>query len=1128
MFQRIKGAIDSRIAEEQARQKATASAPPLSRSASATGRPSLSSRTDSPSRRPRKPRPKEDDEPPAKGPDPSEFEAAFVIDDESEGPTRTGILVAMDEKTSQVEGNAPSEKTKEKENGVETPANAAPKAVELPQDVRTKLRKLEKLESRYQELLRSYRIAHGRAVSIEPFEKALKENTPLTTIGDPEALVEYLNQLNLKGDMVMDELKRVSGDRDQQKKRIEEVEQENIVLKEELANLKDTKKPDEVPSEKADTGSIDTPAASIMSPVTSVLGIFSPKQKPQVTEDNKDVSEDFFSYDEELPQLQSEIKAKTTEIEELKTKVTTLENELTVARESSSGLVANLEETARELNESKDASKRLTEDLDKVKEELDESKRASDTLTSDLNAAKNELSDSKAAILDAGRKNTELSDTQKAEVEKIMENLRETEVKLTQLETDLVVQKEIVDEKTKSQEKVTAEVKESTVKLNSQIKSLEQDKAKNAKRVQELEAELESLNKPTEETQPGSTEAPVPAESAAPASTAAKKKNKKKKKGGNAAAAAVSKDAADVVEKGGDTAPPTPIASDLEAEISRLKEEVASKDAEIAKLQSKRKTEADLREELENMQDNFLQVGQEHVEAKEKIKALQAEKVALEKRVTSLESEIETNKKEAKSSGKLETDLKSLTAEYEDLKIKSATLQTDLGAAQQLATSRYKELTQLQDILQKAQPELRSLRAENANMKVTKEELNTRTAELRRLEAREKDLKADIASFKKQASDRDGELRTLNEKIVQETNSRLKAEDQARIAGRDMRKAEADKISLSASGEKASRELAEVQEEAGKLRTKVRDLEEQVAKLTTESKGLREEVELRGSQYNNAQGLLGSMRDQSAEMAMQLKEAKEQSESLEEELGEVQRLLSERTREGETMRRLLADVDDRANTKVREMRERMEAAIEERDRAEDEASTDGRRRAREVDELKNKIRDAEREFKRTSDERDELEHAQKEWKRRRDELETSSERAVEEANEVRTAMGQLRSALDGSEKQARDAEKQKIDLRRLLDEANVRFEKLQKEYKALQAKNSRSSSVDGSRALSPAPAVNGAAGKMDLVYLKTVLLQFLEQKDKKRQADLVPVLGRLLSFDKKDEQKWISAINAIK
>ena len=92
-----------------------------------------------------------------------------------------------------------------------------------------------------------------------------------------------------------------------------------------------------------------------------------------------------------------------------------------------------------------------------------------------------------------------------------------------------------------------------------------------------------------------------------------------------------------------------------------------------------------------------------------------------------------------------------------------------------------------------------------------------------------------------------------------------------------------------------------------------------------------------------------------------------------------------------------------------------------------------------------------------------------------------------------------------------------------------------------EAQSSRSSSDSAARLASPAPlgnkssaspvdglqrqASNGQpAGQMDYVYLKNVLLQFLEQKDKKHQQQLIPVLGMLLHFDRKDEQRWISAI----
>ncbi len=43
---------------------------------------------------------------------------------------------------------------------------------------------------------------------------------------------------------------------------------------------------------------------------------------------------------------------------------------------------------------------------------------------------------------------------------------------------------------------------------------------------------------------------------------------------------------------------------------------------------------------------------------------------------------------------------------------------------------------------------------------------------------------------------------------------------------------------------------------------------------------------------------------------------------------------------------------------------------------------------------------------------------------------------------------------------------------------------------------------------------NGGDGQVDHVYLKNVLLQFVEQRDKKHQMQLVPVLGMLLQFDK--------------
>lgn len=59
-------------------------------------------------------------------------------------------------------------------------------------------------------------------------------------------------------------------------------------------------------------------------------------------------------------------------------------------------------------------------------------------------------------------------------------------------------------------------------------------------------------------------------------------------------------------------------------------------------------------------------------------------------------------------------------------------------------------------------------------------------------------------------------------------------------------------------------------------------------------------------------------------------------------------------------------------------------------------------------------------------------------------------------------------------------------------------------------------SSNNSRSEIPTTMAGGglSQGNVDYVYLKNVLLQFLEQKDKGHQRQLIPVLGMLLHFDR--------------
>ena len=147
--QRLKGAIDSKIAEEQARQRLSQNSP--SRSNSSAKRPS--SRAISPTKRVQGARGRQDGDAPTKGPDPAEFEPEFVIDDDATSRSatpRSGTPRPADDRNgTPVAGRSTREDANPDTSEAGTTADEPRLSSDLPTDVRVKLRKLEKLESRY-------------------------------------------------------------------------------------------------------------------------------------------------------------------------------------------------------------------------------------------------------------------------------------------------------------------------------------------------------------------------------------------------------------------------------------------------------------------------------------------------------------------------------------------------------------------------------------------------------------------------------------------------------------------------------------------------------------------------------------------------------------------------------------------------------------------------------------------------------------------------------------------------------------------------------------------------------------------------------------------------------------------
>ena len=951
-------------------------------------------------------------------------------------------------------------------------------------------------------MLKSYRTAHARVLSIDPFENALKENTPLTSINDSAALVEYLNQINLKSDMVLDELKRVSSERDTFKEELARMKQKPKKTQEEdaanngtisltngLADSQDEQingppLKHELIYESVGEGSVFTPknaksvtAGSIAGAAASLHPSSSPlkaKESPKVLES----TEDLFSYETELPRLELEIKDRQIEIRGLHDEIDRLKNDLSVARESTQSMVGTLEEATRgfqALQESKDQSDAEFEErrlylentIQQLKSQLrvkEEESRAALT-EPDVSSAVHKLEQQLQECqdeLDLARSQATLEIESSLRVEELLLKIKTMESEMVELQTDGKQNEKrnnTLDSLVKSLRMQLSDADDEKKRLATLVADGEKAGRTLQHRVTQLQLQIGSMEQnKSESTTFIDAQRPNGELHLTEATTLGKKKNKKKKKGSKSTTMH-NKDSSNTVtepsthpsEDGHPYANAQTLRGDLQEEVDGLRMLLEGKDTAIEKLHEKIKREGELSEEVEMLRDDLVNVGQELVEAKDTAKALLTEKENILTHVQLLEEELaELHSTHAASTAGSAENEKELTIQFEDLKMKASTLQTDLSAAQQLASSRFKDLTDLRYVLQKAQPEITALKVEVADARALKEAFAKKEAELKRSEAREEDMHAEALKLKQSLLDRDSEIKTLSQQIAQETTNKFRAEELRTKTGQQIHQLETEKRQTTELLDRMSRDLAKSKEDLASSKVRSNELEQQILKVGRENEILREEIELKLAQYSSVQNLMSSMRDQTAEMAVRMKEARDRCESLDEEVAEAHKLLGERSREAETMRRLLVDVEARADSRTREMKERMDMAIEERDRAEDEASIAQRKRTRELEDLRNRMREIERSLKRAEEDKDELEAAQRDWKRRREELDQKLEEHAKEVEEVRRAMGELRNSLDESERRVRELEKERGELRKSIEDTQHRLEKFQRVNKVCQ------------------------------------------------------------------------------
>ncbi|KAJ6262889.1 hypothetical protein Dda_1446 [Drechslerella dactyloides] len=1178
---------------------------------------------------------------------------------------------------------------------------------ELPSEIRLKLRKLEKIESKYSELLRSYRITHAKVQQIDPFEKVLRETTPCTSIGDPAAFTEYLNNLSLRSDMTMEEFKRVSQELGETKKELAKYKKESEDRGKEIATLKDRVVELEA---KSPTNGVAPRPPALVSPINGVSGIdltekvkspgsmsiSSLKPKP-------DEPAEFFSYEDEHDRLDALVKEQETEISTLKTSLDTAKTAAKVAEEAAQVFQKNVEDSQRELEGMRETMvakdgeiRRLVEEstkLEKQVEELNaELKTAKESAGTAPDTVKVDKKDGEAtvdaALLEQAKKDLDFlkeehdklklqittsedelakikseyesktEELQKERDEKLkasddeLESLKaqkakeieDLEGKIEELEGETIMLKAVSDELTS--------VREAKLKVEKLLKEADSNKQEVESRLDKVKREKTALESKTSVLEDRLLEAarklkeqPTPKtptdDKAKPASgsqdslavpdkglTASQKRNRSRRNKKKRETATLTdktfkpEDEEEDAEpsKDGETVPeivaptsPRPdeeelstadlIISNLRVEIAALRKESEEAEIQISRLRGEATRANNISAEFEVLQESFLNISEECVEAKDRVrellqekKALESSKRAAEEQLAKLTKEMENVTAESKKiqgsheavqlelgkikteAGSLSEKLTQLTREFDEHKAstdslssesseKYDTLKKDFDAAkaevestkaeltiaQQLAATRFKDLAERKALLEKFQAELNGQRSEVTKLTAANGDMTQKLAVLKRLEKAETDLKAEVESLKRRLSERENDLDSVRERarteVRTETTRRTKAEDQVKALQKDLRVCEEDRKEAQDLVESLSKDLTRAQDELSSLRPKLVILERETQKLRSERDGFQEEIDLKTAQHSSAQSLMSSLRDQTSELAMQMKELKERNESMEEELAEAQKLLSERSREAETMRRLLRDVETKQDTRIREMKERMDQAIDERDKAEEESATVNKRRMRELEDIKDKLREAEKSLKRIQEEKSEAEKERNSLKGSKEKAEQALESASNEFEETKKAMLNMRDALDETEKQMRDFDKQKAELRKQAEDIQHKYEKLQKAYRIatdeLRMIQNAKTRVDESsrpasrqsldKPMSPTrrgsatPSLDGSGSEtINIDYIKNIVLQSLEVKNKKMQIQMLPVLKMLLRFDEKDEQRWMTIMGSIK
>ncbi|KAG0673470.1 hypothetical protein C6P42_002712 [Pichia californica] len=186
-----------------------------------------------------------------------------LADGNTDSPAELDVMVkpSVDDK-SRANNTFNTDKVNPQMSKIIDPKNLVPgtkiDATTLPPEIRSRLNKYFKYEKKYPQLYEAYKIEKKKTALINAFENMLKEQTPCSSIGELNAMRDYLNGINNQTKMVSSELTKITKDKKESDEKVislnqkikdlqkvltsRNTEESNEIqrLKDEISALKDT------------------------------------------------------------------------------------------------------------------------------------------------------------------------------------------------------------------------------------------------------------------------------------------------------------------------------------------------------------------------------------------------------------------------------------------------------------------------------------------------------------------------------------------------------------------------------------------------------------------------------------------------------------------------------------------------------------------------------------------------------------------------------------------------------------------------------------------------------------------------------------------------------------------------